>query len=119
MERNSNNLLGYGEKKILPVIFEKQKEIKVNYAIAKFRDNGIAFRTTKPANRMARCWIKSEDVIGENEFHLTLRFQGVDFKTGKGNDMFDIDLYLPLEEFNENFNKLIIDKSHKERLNAK
>ena len=117
--RNEGNELGDGIKKIIPVKREMQKEISVNYAIAKFRDKGIAFKTeTKNAfvKPNARCWIKKGNTIDREEFHITLRFEGVDYRTGEGKDVFDIDIYLPLEEFEEKLKDLQIDTSYKERL---
>lgn len=95
--------------KDLPVPINKQKEVIVNYAIAKFMRSGIAFKSKEKADFdlkdvNSRCWIKY--FPGNNEFHLTLRFSGTDYITGKGTDNFDIDLYIPWEDFELKFNEI-------------
>jgi len=97
------------EKKRLPVPMDKQREVKVNYAIAKFMKKGIAFKSkAKPdfnlQDNNSRCWIKYYP--DNKEFHITLRFAGTDYITGEGDDNFDIDLYLPWEEFNNKFQEI-------------
>lgn len=91
-------------KKELPVPIYKQFEVPVDYAIAKFMYSGIAFKS-KQNDYLSKCWIKYYDK--QKQFHLTLRFKGVDYITKKGTDNFDIDLYIPFEDFLIAFEKII------------
>jgi len=105
-------------KKELPVPIWKQREVKVNYAIAKLMKRGIAFKSKEKVNfsdspdSSVRCWIKYYKP--NNEFHITLRFNGKDYITGAGEDNFDIDFYIPWEEFIEKFGDIVVIKEKDE-----
>ena len=82
--------------KPIPVDMDKQQQVTVDYAIARLMRKGIAFKSGQNDSE-ARCWIKYYEK--QHQFHLTLRFKGKDHITGQGEDNFDIDLYLPYDEF--------------------
>ena len=97
--------------KDLPVPIEKQREVKVDYVIAKLMKKGIAFKS-KQNDINSKCWIKYYP--NQKQFHLTLRFAGKDYITGAGEDNFDIDLYIPFDDFFKKFGEIVVIKELEE-----